>query len=240
MGGISNLKAMATLNQISMDLINIVRGGLSSDDELISQRQIKFWIHNTRAQLITQEINKHRSISDNIIQDLGCINVSATDASLCCNVPVGCTITRTDVPIPNTIATSVRDLLTRVGPVDISAPSYTLVPYQRAAWIGRGRWTKKYHFAFLHKNYVYIVGPKSDFFKKVNIQGVFENPTDVKAFNTCTNMPCYSDDSEYPISVNHIETMKQIILKNNFKIEAVAPTDVAGDAKGNLEMAVQK
>lgn len=230
---------MITLNQLSYDLINIVRGGISSDDELISQRQIKFWIHNTRAQLITQDISKHRAIPDNIIQDLGCINVSATDASLCCNVQTGCTVTRTDVPIPNLIATSTRELLTRVGPVDITASPYTIVPYQRAAWLGSGAWTKKFYFAYLYKNYIFIVGPKSDYFKKINIQGVFENPTDVSIYNNCSGMPCYTDDSEYPIKISHIETMKQMILQNNFRIESLAPTDVTGDAKANLKSTIE-
>ena len=54
---------MATIKEIVYDIKNIVRGGLQSDDEMISDRQIEFQINSIRAQLIRQDINKRRSIS---------------------------------------------------------------------------------------------------------------------------------------------------------------------------------
>tara|TARA_R100001082_G_C4362290_1_gene159976 strand:- start:1624 stop:2481 length:858 start_codon:yes stop_codon:yes gene_type:complete len=43
---------MASLNEIAYNVRNIARGGYASDDELISIRQIKHWVHYHRAQLL--------------------------------------------------------------------------------------------------------------------------------------------------------------------------------------------
>lgn len=231
---------MATLRQLVFDLKNIIRAGQQSDDELIGDRQVEFWVHNTRSMLINQDIAKHRSISDNIIQSLGCVSVSAVDASACCGITVDCTVIRTNVAIPNPIETNQKDLITRVGPADLTAPSYNLIPYQRASWAGRGRWTKKSLFAFLHDNFVYVLGEKSGLIQRINIQGVFEDPTQVSTFNNCAGQVCYNDEMEYPVSAKHIELMKQMILQNNFKIAAYAPTDVSGDTKANPEVVVAR
>ena len=68
---------MATIKEIVYDLKNIIRGGLQSDDEMISDRQIEFQVDSLRAQYIRQDINKRRSISDNIKQIIHCLEVEA-------------------------------------------------------------------------------------------------------------------------------------------------------------------
>ena len=59
---------MATIKEIVYDIKNLIRGGMQSDDEIISDRQIEFQVDSLRAQFIRQDINKRRSISDNIKQ----------------------------------------------------------------------------------------------------------------------------------------------------------------------------
>ena len=66
---------MATIKEIVYDIKNLMRGGMQSDDELISDRQIEFQINTLRAQFIRQDINKRRSISDNIKQLIHCLEV---------------------------------------------------------------------------------------------------------------------------------------------------------------------
>lgn len=224
-----------TLSEIIFDLLNIVRGGVQSSTELISDRQVAFWISNTRNLLIQRDYDKGRSISDNIIQDLGCIDVSKVDASACCGIKVNCNIVRTNVKIPNPIETSQRDLITRVGPISLVAPSYTFIPYHRAPWAGNGKYNQNSIFAFLHENYIYVMGKDTEKFKRINVQGVFEDPTKVSSFNTCAGKACYTNNSEYPISGKYIEILKEMILKTNFKLIVTSPTDISGDTKANPE-----
>ena len=74
---------MATIKEIVYDLKNIIRGGLQSDDEMISDRQIEFQINSLRAQFIRQDINKRRSISDNIKQLIHCLEVETVSGDTC-------------------------------------------------------------------------------------------------------------------------------------------------------------
>jgi hypothetical protein len=227
---------MVTLNQLTYDLINIVRGGKVSDDEAINKRQVEFWIHNTRAQLIRQDLMKKRSISSNIVQTLGCVEVEEVDLSSCCNITIGCPAVRTKKQIPNPIELDAKDLITRVGPLDITAPAYNLIPFQRVPWVGNEPYTKHLKKAFWYDGYIYLIGDGVDMLKMINIQGVFADPTEVKGFWNCNNNSnCYTDDSAYPISQHMIETMKQMILQTDFKIAMQTPTDQQGDGKHGLE-----
>lgn len=193
----------------------------------------------TRAQLIAQDIGKNRTISDLITQQIGCTAVSLIDASSCCSIVVGCDVVRTDVQIPNVIETDRMDLITKVSSLDLTSMGFTIVPYSRAAFVGNGQFTKLGHYAFMHDNFVYVMGPKSGLFKKINIMGVFEDPTEIASFNNCAGEACYSDDSEYPVSARHVETLKQMILTANFRVAVPAPVDVSGDGKANPEQVIQ-
>jgi hypothetical protein len=229
-----------TLNKLSYDLLNSARGGKVSSSEQISLRQVKEWVKNTRILLIQRELDKHRSVSQNIISDLGCVNVSLVDASSCCGITVDCNILRTDVKIPNPIETAQKDMLTRVASSDLTSIGYTIIPYQRAAHTGNGQFTKLGHYAFMHDNYVYVMGPKSGLFKRINIQGVFEDPTESATFTSCSGEACYTDDSKYPISGKHVEILKQMIFETNFRIAIQGKTDVTGDGKHNPEQVTDK
>ena len=229
---------MITLNKLAYDLLNIVRGGKISDDENLSIRQIKFWINNTRAQLIRQDLNKSRSVSRNLVQSLGCVDVESVDASLCCNLEVDCIVYRTAERIPNPIETNHKDLITRVGSVTMGTRAFQFIPYERAAYIGNSPFEGINNSikAFLFDRYIYLLIPNDDtVMRKINIQGVFGDPTEVGDFNPCDGNECYTDDSYYPISEHMVETMKQMIITTNFKIAASASTDSKGDGKFEVE-----
>ena len=69
---------------------------------------------------------------------------------------------------------------------------------------------------------------------KISIDGVFEDPSELSNFSTCSGQPCYSEDDEYPISAWMIEPLKELINKNNFRIAIAAPTDKQGDGNHDL------
>lgn len=223
---------MITLNQLVYDLGNIKASGVQSDDELLSPRQIKFWILNTRATLIRQDVgNKKRSISGNIIQSLGCVPVVYSDAAQCCGLSIGCSVLRTVNKIPRPIELQYRDLLTRIGPVDITKPGYSIIEYSRAPFI-----STKYNIpdAFYHNEYVFVLNPPP-LIEYINIQGVFEDPTEAAKFTHCDGTQCYSDDDSFPISDHMVETMKQLIKEVDLKTIISVPTDYSGDAKGKAD-----
>jgi len=228
-----------TLSQLAYNLLNMARGGVLSDDENISYRQVQFWVRNTRAILIRQDIQKGRTISGNIIQMLPCVDVITVDASTCpCNVPVGCSILRTKNRIPKPIETDMRDLITKVSSIEMNARSFSIINMFRAPWTGYNKYAKSNPKAFYFDGYIWIIN--SNPIEKITIYGVFEDPMELANYTDCSNQPCFSDDSAYPISSWMIPIMEKMIIEGNFKIILNATTDNEGDAKSETETTVNK
>lgn len=225
-----------------MDLLNIVRGGLQSNSEQISEKQVSFWVDNTRVKLIRQDIDKRHSINPDLVQSLGCVEVELVDGSECGCKVTGCSVVKTKQQIPPTIETYYRNLITRVGPVQSTAVAYSFIPYEQAIWAGNNPYTSKIPKAFLHNGFMYVVGKRIQikYLKYINIQGIFENPEDIASFQTCDGDACYTVNSKYPISASMIEDLKKMILDTNFRIAATAPTDKLGDGEHNVEQNTER
>ena len=232
-----------TLNKLVYDIKNILRSGVTSDDDNISNRNVEFWIHNTRAQLIRQDLNKGRSLSDNIVQSLGCVNVTQVDASLCCGINTDCNTYRTTVTLPKPIEINAEDLITKIAPVAIGERPFHIVPLDRIPYIGFTpfKGINNSTKAVYDGGYVYIFVPQSNkVIKKITIEGVFADPTEVRTFNNCSGSACYTNDSAYPISEHMIETMKQMILSTNGRIITQSLTDSKGDSDSKVEANITK
>lgn len=235
---------MITKQTIVFDILNSIYSGKggTSDDILISKRWLSYNADIVRAKLIREDIEKNRSVSANITQSLGCVDVVLTDATTCCEVPSGCTIYRTNVKIPKPIELYQRDLITRIGPAAIGEKGFQIIPYQRAPWASFGpiEALNGVPKAFLFNGYIYlIIKNKDKVIKKINIQGVFASPEDVKSFNTCDGEVCYSDETPYPISEHMLQPLKQILIEN-IKIAINGISDNQGDNKLNLEPNIEK
>lgn len=227
-----------TRNKLVYNLANLIRGGVTSDDETVSLRQIGFWVDNTRNTLIRQDLNKNHSVSDNIKQSLGCIDVSRVDASTACGVQVDCDVFRTDIQIPKPIETYDRDLVTRIGPVALGSRPYLTIPLERVPYIGATPFLglNESVKACILDRYIYLFMPKKNLvIKRINVIGVWAVPSDVKTFNNCEGLPCYSDDDNYPISDHMIETMTQMIMQTDLKIISQAPSDDLNDGKSDQQ-----
>lgn len=227
---------MITLNQLVYDLLNTARGGLLSDDESISTKQVAFWIRNTRAKLIRQDINKGRSVNPDLVQTLGCVPVEFVDASECGCTLIGCNVLRTVNPIPKTIELYSKNLITRVGSIDTIQKPYSIISYFRVPFLGSDKFTKKLIRSVLHNGYIYLIqNDKLPKLKFINIQGVFEDPTEAAVFTHCSGDACYTDDSNYPIASWMIEDLKSMIVNADFKLILNSLTDNKGDGKSDLQ-----
>jgi hypothetical protein len=218
---------------------SLYRSGKQSDDENISERQVSFWIDNTRALLVKREADKENFTSPDLIQTLPCVGVELVDASECNCFPVGCKILRTTKPLPKLLESSSKTLLTRVGPIQIGSAPFALIPYARAQWIEDSR----YHVvpkAFIHNNYLYII-PHNDLLKTmkvITLSGIFEYPEDLAGYSVCedgSGGACYTNDDTYPISNWMVEPLKDMIFKNNLRVEYQTPSDNLGNANHDIE-----
>lgn len=228
-----------TLSQLTYDLLNMARGGTISDDDNIGYRQVQFWIKNTRAMLIRQDIQKGRAISGNIIQKLPCLEVILVDASSCpCTIPVGCHILRTKNRIPKPIEVDTKDMIIRVSSIEMNSKPYSFISLSRAPWTGNNKYAKRNPKAFYFDGYIWIIN--SSPIERITVYGIFEDPTELKQYVDCSSTPCYSDDDPYPISAWMIPMMEKIIMETNFKIILGTTTDNTGNAKSETEPTATK
>ena len=231
---------MATLKEIVYDIKNIIRGGMQSDDEVISDRQIEFQIHSLRAQFIRQDINKRRTISDNIKQVIHCLEVEPVSGTTC-GLSSDLIIVRSKQKIPNAIETSHQDLVTAIGPTGILSVNFHMIPYNRAPWAGNNRYTKKMTFAFVLDSFVYIIGPEAERLQKIKVEGVWQNPKDIEEYKKDDGSLSYdAEHEEYPLSTSMLDLIKQSMLATNMQPLVQMPTDLTNNSKSDVQPNSQK
>jgi len=231
---------MATIKEIVYDIKNIIRGGIQSDDEIISDRQVEFQINSLRAQFIRQDVNKRRSISDNIKQVIHCLEVKTVSGTTC-GLSDDLTIVRSKEKIPNAIETSHQDLITAIGPTGILSTNFHMIPYNRAPWAGNNRYTKRMTFAFLLDSFVYILGPGAEMLEKIKVEGVWQNPREIESYIKDDGTPSYdAETEEYPLSTSMLDLIKQSMLATNMQPFVQMPTDNSNNAKSDLQPNQQK
>ena len=228
-----------SLDSMAYDVFELARGYIS-DDDILDYRQIKFWIINQRALWLRNEFNKAgHTIDEGFIQDLGCVKMIVADAAVCCNIQTGCTLLRTEQPIPQTIEQYQNPTFTRIGPVNRTQKSWKLVSAQAVPWVNHGRFDHKEIYPFLTDGYMYLkFSPKNQhakFLEYINIRGVFEDPTEVRRFTTCSGTACFSDNDRFPINRWLYDYLKNQVVGDNLIIKQMnSGEDKSNDADFNL------
>ena len=217
-----------TLNEIAYDIMGNIEGtSRISDDSELSLDQVYFKIATVRAMLIRQDQSKGRSLSDNVLQTIPCLDVSKVNASECCGITAPCEISRSNIQIPRPVEIYQKDLITRVAGVDITGPSWNHVSLAQVQWSGISKWTKNTVKWFIKDRYIYVLNNPG--VKKIAITGVFEDPMDLINIPSCTTASCYSPDNEYPISAHMIPPLKQIVIEDLLRMRG-NPEDKEGDS----------
>lgn len=227
---------MATLNEITYDILETLRNNQISDDVDIDKSQIVYHINNQRALWIRNEYNKPgRKMDPSLIQDFGCLKLIEVDSAECCEVSTDCIVLRTEKKLPNFIDFHTGPAITRVGPVNKINVPFNFVNREMAILSVYNKFAKGV-FAFWQNNYIYIIVTNVDltFLEYLNVRGVVEDPTKLADFK-CANSEdaCFSYDTEYPISnwmLPYIKEPIMVQLLNTLKI----PKDITNDADENL------
>jgi len=221
-----------TLDVIAYDLLTTVQQ--THDDSTIDIRQMKYWVKNSRATWIRNELAKFKPLSARFTQDLGCIDLEVVDASLC-GLNSDYKLKRTVQDIPPTIEVYGEPTFPRIGPAMIHSGKFTLIPFERVPYIGHGKFNNTAIFAFLWNSRIYLIthGASLDYagLGKVNIKAVLANPEDASAFTTSSGAPCYTETSEYPITENLVTYMKDIIVKSDIQYSLSSSPDTLNNAR---------
>jgi hypothetical protein len=205
-----------------------------TDDEDLPIKKIKHDINLKRALFIRNELNKNRSIDINLIQTLGCVELEVADPVECCiDLPPGCKLVRTVERIPNTIELHNSKLITRIGNINMMDKKFNFVPYERFIFSGNTEYTKNEIYATLHDGRIYLKSNSMDLFalKYIDIQGVFEDPTELAKFKNCSDENCYDDDSKYPMNMWMEDYIKNALIEEYIKVTLRATKDMTNDGE---------
>jgi len=193
-----------TLDEIAYNILNLLRGGRSSNDELISVEQIKFNIKHYRAMFIRRDYARNGYVSNHLEQDLGCLELEQVDASRCCNLPQNCPVYRTKEKPPKTVRFNFTDAFTFIGKPNgtgtipkVESYEIELLPYDK--------FTSGHSKYYIIDDYIYVYNPKG--LEAINVRGVFEDPEDVANFSTCKDGECYDDQSPFPLPMDMVSTI---------------------------------
>jgi hypothetical protein len=199
---------MATQREIIYTIKTILRGGLITDDDRITDRQVAFMIDNVRATLLRQQYNKGQNLSDNNIQTITCMEVEQVDTSFMPDFPSGCAVYKTVLSIPKPIESKGKDLITGITGPNLGGVTFDFIPYARVPYASYTRFKKP--LVTLFNNHLYFLN-HSGFMMNVAVSGVFEQPNELASYNNCEGQPCFDWDSNYPMSSHLIDAVIQMV-----------------------------
>ena len=214
-----------TLKEISYNILNLYRGGRSTNNEHISLRQIEFNVKHYRAMLLRRDFARNGLVSRHVEQSLGCIELEKVNASQCCNLPIECDVVRTVIDIPRTVRFNFTDAITHVSDPSglITIPVVDPLTVQ---FLPYDRFTKNTRKAYMIEDKLYIYNPGG--MDTINIRGVFEDPEEVAKFE-CNGGDCYDDQSDFPLPLDMVQAITDGLVKGTFMMIAQTVSDTEND-----------
>lgn len=206
-----------TINELIYNIKNQLKIA-RSDDVILSDRQVEFMINYIREKLIVQQLQKGRSISSNIKQDLGQVAVQTVDqtspGAIISNKPIFRTVNK----VPQPIELDQLDLFTYIGGLD----KQSAFPYKTKAsvrWNKYSKYASKSPIAYYSEGYIFITNCPNPLLQYINIEGVFSNPREVHKFKNPNGTPCYNPDVDaYPISGRMIDMLDKLIKEGELNM----------------------
>ena len=184
---------MATLNEIVYNIAETVGKGL----DVILRERLKFTVKYYRAEFIRQDIERNGISS--VFQQRFTAKLVKTDLADSCALTVGCTVLKTEKPIPTPVRIKTSGgLFKYVGTADF-ADAFSYREVQELKYSKYNKFTGNSISYDYKNNHIYVFNNTK--IKFVTVQGIFEDPESV---NSCASEVCYTDDSPYPISADMI------------------------------------
>jgi len=216
-----------TLNTIATDLLEIIRNFNVSRSENISKIQREMWIHQYRALLIKQDVDKGKKPNPDYIQTIPALDLEVVDASDSIDIHSKSYILRTVLEIPKTLDFNFKSGIVYIGTLD--GNEIQLIPEGRNKWQQYKKYTNNNNVAFIRDGHIYLIYVKP--ITQITIRGIFEVPTEVMNFINPHMTPREGGwDDVYPVPINMIPVLKEMILKRELGIGTAMPSDKANDS----------
>lgn len=221
-----------TLATIVSDLKNIIRGAQITQSEPISDRQIEFWIHQYRAKLLKQDLDKGKQPNPDYIQTIQALELEEVDEAEGTTVDTDYKTFRSMLEIPNTINLNFKSGFTYIG--TIQGQEIQFDSESKSHWQQYKKYTGHDRISYLKNSKLYVTNDKE--IRYITVRGVFEVPTEVSHLNNLNEtIADVTMNSVYPIPINILPTLKEMILKLELNIESRAYSDIENDSASKVE-----
>lgn len=217
----------ASLNEISHNILNSLRGGRTSSEEHMSLEQIKYIVKYYRALFIRRDFQRNNNRSRMFEQDLGMLSVGSIDSAESPDEVSGNHVKRTTKQIPTPIRLKHNVAITHVGTKDKVAIPFSFLDDVRTPWQEFNKFTSKSPFVTYRNGYLYLTN--ISFSDSINVRGVFEDPEQVHKFTRENGFDLYDEDSPFPISIDMLEGITKGILSGELILMVETPSDTTTD-----------
>lgn len=216
---------MSTLKSIIYQIQNIRNGGIKSDDTKLSDEQVADIIHNYRAKLIRQEIDRGMKLDPMLIQPL--LDLEVERVAFDRGQPLsGKTVFRTIKKIPRAIATKGSNLVTFVGD-NLLGQAFQRSTPTKAQFDTARPFTGLNPKWFEFNDHIYVI--TEDSLTDIVVQLVAENPTKVLELTGDLNV-FDPFEYEYPLSVTLLDSIFKLMADTELKLSSL-PTDTLNDGQ---------
>lgn len=196
-----------SLNKLVMMLADRVGQPFS----VVLQRQLKVILNYKRADYFQKILDKHPEQRKYFLKSFTAPLQDASKAE--CPITTTCKVKRTVLSIPRPVRTDLT-LFDYVGDAE-KDDSYRLVTPDQLKYIAKSRYTGKKAVYYYENGYIYIYN--DTLIEDINVRGVFSDPRELSPFK-CANQPCYTDDDQYDIPEDIINTIIQDTIKNELRL----------------------
>ena len=207
-----------TLSNIIDDILLIARNNSISESEHLSRYQIEMWVHQYRALLIKQDIDKGRDINPMYVQTIRCIHLERKEC-----IP-GHFVYVSDITLPKLI-----DFHFRTGLVSVKDMYGNLIQLGSESKMKLQKYRKytcKDYIAYLKDSRIYVEGGNNQL-EYIEADVILENPADANE--------CFDPDEPYPAPAHMIPTIKDLIFSKELNIMPKMPTDTTNNSNDDMQ-----
>ena len=230
-------------NTLISDIRNISSSGSNPIEFKIEESQILHWVNQTRATLISQAIQKSQDLSDIWIQKISCLELEKTELGKCwdsedeeCSDGNGCFILRSVEELPDTIEIFGDNMIIRV--TTLSGTVISKSDQFSEVYAKYNKYTSNKPVWWIENKRLYISG--QTFIKKVNVYGIFDQPSDLADFKNCDDQSCWDYNSNYPCSLKMASMITDIVVRTKVYPYLQLPSDNKNDADNSPEQILPK
>jgi len=195
------------------ELVDLLADRVGQPFNIPLQEELKVILNYKRADWLQKVIDKHPEQRKYFLKDFSAALERVDKAE--CPVEVACTVLRTVEEIPLPIRTS-YGLFDYVGDPD-KLDSYTYTTPEQLYWIIKfgSKWTPDRPKYFYVNKRIYVYN--EDDLEYLGVRGIWPDARQLSPFK-CSGVACYTDDDQWEIPDDIINTIMQDVLKNELKV----------------------